>query len=213
MTPEDYAKIFHEIKNYITCISSSLQLIEKTHPEVTDYPYWKDTISDVWALKKMVIEISSARLCSKLNTEMISLNSFFAELKNSYTALCGSKDFLCSFKTEPDLPELPIDSDRLKRAIFNLIKNSYEAMDGTGEITVSARSEADFVCIDVIDSGGGISPDYLEKIVTPFSTTKQTGTGLGLLITKQTVEAHGGHLSVDSRPHDGCTFSIYLPVQ
>ena len=52
MTPEDYAKIFHEIKNYITCISSSLQLIEKTHPEVTDYPYWKDTISDVWALKK-----------------------------------------------------------------------------------------------------------------------------------------------------------------
>ena len=77
MTPEDYAKIFHEIKNYITCISSSLQLIEKTHPEVTDYPYWKDTISDVWALKKMVIEISSARLCSKLNTEMISLNSFF----------------------------------------------------------------------------------------------------------------------------------------
>ena len=195
MTPEDYAKIFHEIKNYITCISSSLQLIEKTHPEVTDYPYWKDTISDVWALKKMVIEISSARLCS------------------FYTALCGSKDFLCSFKTEPDLPELPIDSDRLKRAIFNLIKNSYEAMDGTGEITVSARSEADFVCIDVIDSGGGISPDYLEKIFTPFSTTKQNGTGLGLLITKQTVEAHGGHLTVDSRPHDGCTFSIYLPVQ
>ena len=193
MTPEDYAKIFHEIKNYITCISSSLQLIEKTHPEVTDYPYWKDTISDVWALKKMVIEISSARLCSKLNTEMISLNSFFAELKN--------------------LPELPIDSDRLKRAIFNLIKNSYEAMGGTGEITVSARSEADFVCIDVIDSGGGISPDYLEKIFTPFSTTKQNGTGLGLLITKQTVEAHGGHLTVDSRPHDGCTFSIYLPVQ
>ena len=93
MTPEDYAKIFHEIKNYITCISSSLQLIEKTHPEVTDYPYWKDTISDVWALKKMVIEISSARLCSQLNTEMISLNSFFAELKNSYTALCGSMQF------------------------------------------------------------------------------------------------------------------------
>ena len=54
-------------------------------------------------------------------------------------------------------------------------------MDGTGEITVSARSEADFVCIDVIDSGGGISPDYLEKIFTPFSTTKQNGTGLGLI--------------------------------
>ncbi len=213
MTPEEYAKIFHEIKNYITCISSSLQLIEKTHPEVMDYPYWKDTISDVWALKKMVIEISSARLCSQLNTEIIPLNRFFAELKTSYAALLESNNFFCNFIADEDLSALPIDSDRLKRAIFNLIKNSYEAMDGTGEITVSAHLDADFVRIDVIDSGGGVSPDYLEQLFTPFSTTKQNGTGLGLPITKQTVEAHGGHLTVDSRPNDGCTFSIYLPVQ
>lgn len=211
MTNEDYEKIFHEIKNYITFINSSLQLVEKMHPEIKDYSYWNDAMTDVSALKRMVIELSSARLCSNLNLQKVSMENFLMELKDSYTSLLGSSNFNCEFELQSALPEILIDSDRLKRAIFNLVKNSYEAMNGSGQLRLLAYTESNFLRLDLIDSGGGISPEYLPKLFTPFATTKSNGTGLGLLISKQIIEAHNGHLTIDSRPQDGCTFSIFLP--
>ena len=73
MTNEDYQKIFHEIKNNITFISSSLQLIEKGHPEIKTFPYWNDSMQEVEALKNMLVELSSARLCNDLTLQKISL--------------------------------------------------------------------------------------------------------------------------------------------
>ncbi len=211
MTNEDYQKIFHEIKNYITFISSSLQLVEKMHPEIKDYSYWNDAISEVDALKRMVIELSSARLCSNLNMQKVSLESFLSELSDSYTAVFESRDFCCKIELKSSLPKILIDPDRLKRAIFNLIKNSYEAMNASGLVRLLAYREDNFVRMDLIDYGGGIDLEYLPKLFTPFETTKTNGTGLGLLISRQIIEAHGGHLTIDSRPQDGCTFSIFLP--
>lgn len=211
MSNEDYEKIFHEIKNYITFINSSLQLVEKMHPEIKDYSYWNDAITEVSALKRMVIELSSARLGSNLNLQKVSLENFFSELKLSYEVLFKSGNFHCEIELEPALPEISIDSDRLKRAIFNLVKNSYEAMNGSGQMQIAVYQEDNFIRMDLSDFGGGISPEYLPKLFTPFETTKSNGTGLGLLISRQIIDAHGGHLSIDSRPQDGCTFSIFLP--
>lgn len=211
MTNEDYQKIFHEIKNNITFINSSLQLIEKAHPQIQSLSYWNDTMQEIRSLTKMLTELSSARLTDNLNLRKIPLEHFLLELANSCTALFNSEDFYCDLSIESTLPEIFIDCDRFKRALFNLIKNSYEAMNASGILRLVASKEENFIRLDVIDCGGGISPEYLPKIFTAFETTKSNGTGLGLLITKQIIEAHGGYLSVDSRLGDGCTFSIYLP--
>ncbi|MBS5420406.1 MAG: ATP-binding protein, partial [Roseburia sp.] len=66
LNSEDYLNIFHEIKNSITLISSSLQLVEKKHPEVSDFAYWAETMSEITSLRNMVTELSSARLCDHL---------------------------------------------------------------------------------------------------------------------------------------------------
>ena len=80
---EDYQHIFHEIKNMITIINSSLQLIEKQHPEVSDFAYWNDTISDVHALRNIIIELSTARLGSDLNKTPTDMNKFMEQILNS----------------------------------------------------------------------------------------------------------------------------------
>lgn len=212
MTNEDYQIIFHEIKNSITFISSSLQLIEKQHPEVSGFSYWDESTQEISALKRMLVELSSARLSSNLNLQKVSLENFLPRLVNSCMSSFESDGFYCQLKLDPSLPDIEIDCDRMKRVFFNLIKNSYEAMNGAGAIRLQAHMENAFARFDFIDSGGGIPPEYMPKLFTPLATTKPGGTGLGLLISRQIVEAHHGHLTVDSRYGDGCTFSIFLPL-
>lgn len=212
MTNKDYQEIFHEIKNYITFINSSLQLVEKKHPEIRNYPYWTDSMQELSSLKKMLVELNSARLNDDLNLRKISPDSFLSGLHDACTAMFESGHFRLQIETAPSLPCFSIDPERLRRALFNLIKNACEAMNDTGTARLTASREENFVRLDIIDFGGGISPEYLPKLFTPFATTKQGGTGLGLLIARQIIEAHGGRLTVDSRPHDGCTFSVYLPA-
>ena len=211
MTNEEYQKIFHEIKNNITFINSSLQLVEKAHPEIKAYPYWKDSMQEVSALKRLLVELSSARLCDDLTLKKTSPDRFLPKLVNSCITLFDSDDFHCEIEIEQSLPEIFVDFDRIKRAFFNLMKNSYEAMNGSGIVRIPCIQNGAFLQLDLIDYGGGISPEYLPKIFTPLETTKPTGTGLGLLISKQIIEAHGGRLTVESRPHEGSTFSIFLP--
>ena len=91
MTIEDYQKIFHEIKNNITFISSSLQLVEKEHPEIKIFPYWNDSMREVRSLKNMLIELSSARLCNDLNLKKLSPERFFPELIQIGRASCRER--------------------------------------------------------------------------------------------------------------------------
>lgn len=211
MTTKDYQKIFHEIKNHITFINSSLQLVEKTHPEMKESSYWNNAMQEVSSLKNMLIELSSARLGNNFNLRKVSLEKFLPELINSCKSLFDSADFHYEVDISPSLPEISIDPERFRRALMNLIKNSYEAMNGSGTLRLSAQLEASFIRLDITDFGGGIPQEIFSKLFTPFETTKAEGTGLGLLITKQIIDSHGGRLTVNSRPGDGCTFSIYLP--
>lgn len=212
MTGEEYQKIFHEIKNNIAFINSSLQLIENQHPEIKSFSYWNDTVQEVGSLKDMLIDLSSARLSDTPDLKKVPSKAFLSELFNSCMTLFRSGNFDCETTFAAFLPDIYVDPNRIKRAFYNLIKNSYEAMNGSGRIRIAVSAKDAFVCIKLTDCGGGIALDYLPKLFTPFETTKSNGTGLGLLITRQIIEAHGGHLTVDSNPPTGCSFSVYLPV-
>lgn len=211
MTNEDFHKIFHEIKNNITFISSSLQLIEKAHPEIKEYPYWNDSMQEISSLKRILTDLSTARLSSNLNKQKTSLEFFLSELIRYCQTALVSENFYYQMELEPGLPDLIIDPGRIKRALFNLVKNSFEAMDGQGTFRLNGFLSGSFIRLDLVDSGGGIPLEYLPKLFHPFETTKPEGTGLGLVIAKQIIESHSGRLTIASRPKDGCTFSVYLP--
>ena len=106
-------------------------------------------------------------------------------------------------------------SNQLKQIFVNLISNAKLAMAGDGgTIAIAVRREGDDACIDVRDDGPGIDPELMERIFEPFFTTRRDsgGTGLGLSVSLGIAEAHGGSLTVDSKPGAGSTFRVRLPL-
>ena len=114
-----------------------------------------------------------------------------------------------------DMPLVMGDGEALRSVFTNLIINGLQAIDGEGgslTITISAENSGQSACVEVSDTGRGISPDDIAKVFEPYFSTKDTGTGLGLAIVKKVVDDHGGTISVKSKQGAGTTFTITLPT-
>ncbi len=95
----------------------------------------------------------------------------------------------------------------------NLITNAIQAMPAGGSLTIrGGRDDEGMIGLEVADTGGGISPENMEKLFQPLFTTKAKGIGLGLVVCKNLVEANGGRIEVKSAPGQGTTFTVTLPV-
>jgi signal transduction histidine kinase len=106
-----------------------------------------------------------------------------------------------------------VDKEKMKRVFVNIIKNAVAAMPKGGKLTISSRKTDDAVEISFTDTGVGMSKEVLEKLWTPFFTTKAKGLGLGLPICKRIVEAHDGKITVNSVLNKGTTFTVTVPVK
>ncbi|MFH2090984.1 MAG: ATP-binding protein [Pseudomonadota bacterium] len=110
------------------------------------------------------------------------------------------------------LPEIMADSAMLYQAFLNILLNSFQALDSNGSITIKVRYQSGNIVINFIDDGCGIPEDVIKKIWTPFFTTKDTGTGLGLGIVKNMIEAHNGTIFITNMTSTGANVEILLPV-
>jgi signal transduction histidine kinase len=114
---------------------------------------------------------------------------------------------------EKGLPEVKIDEKQIQEVLLNLFGNSFDAMPYGGAITVKTLQEAGNIRIDVKDTGSGISETNLKRVLEPFFTTKEKGTGLGLPVCYGVIKAHGGELEFESKPGQGTTVTIFLPIE
>ncbi|MEA3428838.1 MAG: ATP-binding protein [Thermodesulfobacteriota bacterium] len=112
-----------------------------------------------------------------------------------------------------NLPKIPADSAMLYQAFLNILINSMQAMPGGGGIHIQLTSKDDLITIAFEDEGEGIPKDVMEKIWQPFFTTKEKGTGLGLGIVKNIIEAHNGTIHINNRSAKGARVLIKLPVR
>ena len=115
---------------------------------------------------------------------------------------------------EEDLPRLYVDAQQVQQVILNLCLNAVDAMPTGGKLTVgAARDSTDRITITVSDTGYGIDAETARKIFQPFFTAKKRrGLGLGLSICDRIVKAHGGRITVNSKPGEGTTFAVLLPL-
>jgi len=110
------------------------------------------------------------------------------------------------------LPTVAADAGQIQIVFSNLFRNACEAMAGNGRLTITGGSAGPFVEIDVTDTGPGIPPDQIARIMEPFFTTKARGLGLGLAISRSIMERNQGELQVISKPGSGSTFLVRLPA-
>jgi len=122
---------------------------------------------------------------------------------------------------QPALPGIELDANQMQQVFLNLILNSVQAMPDGGELKISVRADngrnkhksKGFLQVDISDTGVGIKPQDLNKIFTPFHTTKPRGVGLGLAVCQRILNEHKGKAWVDSEVGEGTTFSIKLPLE
>jgi PAS domain S-box-containing protein len=112
-----------------------------------------------------------------------------------------------------DTPRMKVDTAKINRVFVNIIKNAIEAMPEGGTLTIKSREVDGSSEITFTDTGGGMPKEVIEKLWTPFFTTKARGMGLGLPICKRIVEAHTGRISVESTVGKGTTFTVALPFE
>ena len=112
-----------------------------------------------------------------------------------------------------EIPEVECYPNRMNQVFMNLIHNAAQAMEPGGTLTVRTKAEADDVVIEVEDTGRGIAPEHLREIFRPGFTTKgrRVGMGLGLAISKQIIDHHGGTIAVESTVGRGTVFRVRLP--
>ena len=111
-----------------------------------------------------------------------------------------------------ELPTAPLDEVQVKQALVNLIKNAVQAMTQGGTLTLTTIGEADGVWVHVADTGGGIPQEKINRIFQPYFTTKEKGTGLGLMIVQRIVREHGGRIELESNTGEGTTFRLWFPI-
>ncbi|MBN1810411.1 MAG: hypothetical protein JXA14_01090, partial [Anaerolineae bacterium] len=119
-----------------------------------------------------------------------------------------------AWEAASDLPSLMLVPDRIQQVFLNLALNAVEAMPEGGrlEVRASPTGDPEGVRISFMDSGEGIAADTASHLFEPFYTTKPDGLGLGLYVTHNIVEEHGGHIEVEGREGEGATFTVWLPA-
>jgi len=143
----------------------------------------------------------------------------FAKLPRPRTApvmwsgfLAGLEDTM-AFSTTPPVPDsmVCLDAAQMQQVMINLLKNASESGSPPEQISVAARQQPDGFVIEVSDRGSGLSEEVMRDALLPFYSTKPTGTGLGLTLCREIVDAHGGRLSLANRPGGGAVVTVWLP--
>jgi two-component system, sporulation sensor kinase E len=212
------AGVAHEIKNPLGSIGIHLQLIQKKLQgkgkiEARDIGQYLDVISEeVDRLNRIVVDFLFAVKPMDTKLEDGDLNKVIQELLDFVRPELDQAGVAIEAELSRDVPTLQIDPRFIKQALLNLIKNAVSAMPDGGTLGVRTVREGEDVLIRVSDTGTGIPGQIMDKIFEPYFTTKPFGTGLGLTIVFKIVKEHFGDISVSSRPEEGTTFTISLPI-
>ncbi len=202
------ATVAHEIRNPLGGIRGFAALLARDIPE--DDPRARlvgKILAGTKSLDRVVSELLEYTRTVELNLRPVSCHELVAA-SLGYVQLDGRPISLIN-EVDETLKVLA-DPDKMRQALLNILINAVQSIEDDGEVRIVAAVEENEVTIVISDSGCGMPQERLEKVFSPFFTTKERGTGLGLAVAMKIVEGHGGIIEVCSEPGIGTSFSVEL---
>jgi PAS domain S-box-containing protein len=230
------AMVAHEIKNPLVALKTFVDMVPRRAKDPVFIARFQDVVPKevdrVNAIMEDLLELSRP---PRISPRPLHVHDVIARCMALYEQQAAERGIAISQELAPGLAQLRADPEYLLRALGNLIINAIQAMSAGGRLTirtgsgvpwqstladttahvdlgVAANTAQPFVFIAVVDTGTGMTPEQLDSLFTPFFTTKEKGTGLGLALTHKIIEEHQGYLHVESQFGVGSIFTILLPV-
>ena len=211
------AGIAHEIKNPLAGISAAVTIIKEDMVE--DDPRGAilgEVVEQVNRLDRTVNDLLFFGKPSLPELTCVNINTILTTTLKFATQHRGINNIERHVNLQPNLPPVYADDKQMQQVFLNLMLNAYQAMPSGGVISITSsltvRNENEYVCVEISDTGTGIPAQILEKIFTPFFTTKAQGTGLGLPICNKLVKLHKGNIRITSDNATGTVFTVELPA-
>lgn len=213
----EVSAISHEIRNPLTLVYSTLQLIEAQHPQVKSIRHWNSMRQDIEYMNQLLAELSDYNNGEKLTLTRTDSSAFLKTLVLSFASSLLDSDIEFTSRIAPKLPIILIDPVKIKQTLLNLLRNAQDAVSSLQDLRrPSIRLDAEYtdckLLISITDNGIGIDAADLASAFDLFVTHKPGGTGLGLAIAKRIITAHKGTIHAESTPGTGSSFTISLPV-
>jgi PAS domain S-box-containing protein len=212
------AGVAHEIGNPLNSLNIHLQLMERELKKLStpqgerlreDLRVARDEIA---RLDQIVNQFLHAIRPTQPELQPANVNEIVTETLTLMEREIGDRDILVERELADGLPRILLDRAQMKQVFYNVIKNALQAMQSGGILRIRTEADEAYVTISFVDTGHGIAPEQIGQLFEPYFTTKQNGTGLGLMIVQRIVREHGGTIDVESDKDRGTTFRIRLPI-
>jgi signal transduction histidine kinase len=208
------AKLIHEIGNPLNGMSLTLKLLERHLPEQKELDRRvissiDNLLKETNRLSQLIYEFKAFAGSERYVFKPTSLAAVAVETLELEAPNYAARGIQVEQAIPVDLPLIMADADKLKQVVLNLCKNAVEAMPHGGTLTLRGSHSEENVILEIVDSGVGI-PSTVD-IFTPFTTTKSSGSGLGLMIVRQITSMHKGHLTYSREGDSQTIFRLTLP--
>ncbi len=208
--------LLHELRNPLAGIKGSAELMLKL--KKFDKDLAEVLLREIERVERLINNINKSFDFSGINIKEVNIHKIINKILILLKKEIESKSIEVEKQFDPALPKIAVDEDRITQAFLNVIKNSIDALRENRKKTLVIKSGCslklrNFIFISFADTGKGMNSDELENLFTPFYTSKENGTGLGMYITKEIIESHGGKIEVSSKESEGTTVTVFLPIK
>lgn len=214
------AGVAHEIGNPLNSLDIHLQLLERKiqklpSQEQADLSNHLETAQgEIRRLDATLKQFLQAIRPTQPERAPCQLHDLLRETLSLLSPELAERKVEVSLDLAETVPLLELDRNQIKQALYNLLKNAFQALPPNGgNIDIISRVTDYEVTLTIRDYGSGISPEVMGSIFEPYSSTKKSGTGLGLLIVRRIVREHGGKIELDSLPNQGTSVIVSIPRQ
>jgi len=208
------AEMVHEIRNPLTAVGGFLQLLQKSLKGTPKEEYIPIMLAELKHVNRLITEFLQLAKPGSSKRTPCSITKIMNEVVMLVESEAAPRKVDIINETSIDSSSISGDDKQLKQVFLNIIKNAFDALSDGGKLFLQTSWDMHegFVRVTIRDTGAGMDEQTVTNLFDPFFTTKESGTGLGMFISKKIIDNHGGRIEIQSEPERGTTVTVLLPV-